>query len=63
MTVHERVPGRVLVIGLAETGVAVARVPALCTAKRSPASVRKKPSAIWERAELCEHRKRTRFIT
>src|SRR5438445_6126916 len=39
----------------------VARVPALCTTKRSGASARRKPSAICERAELCEQRKRTFF--
>jgi len=41
----------------------VALVPARCTTKRSPASARRKPSAIWERAELCEHMNSTRFIT
>src|SRR5688500_565382 len=39
----------------------VARVPALWISRRSPAIARRKPSAIWERAELCAQRKRTRF--
>src|SRR5580765_1825687 len=35
-------------------------VPALAASKRSPASVRSSPSAIWLRAELCVQRNRTR---
>src|SRR5262245_35590042 len=35
-------------------------VPALCASKRSPAMARKKPSAIWLRAELWVQRNRTR---
>src|SRR5687767_4171132 len=38
----------------------VASVPALNTSKRSPARSLNRPSAIWERAELWVHRKRTR---
>src|SRR2546425_4111194 len=38
----------------------LASVPALWTSIRSPASARKKPSAIWLRAELCVQRTSTR---
>src|SRR5437870_13868504 len=38
----------------------VASVPALATSKRSPASERSSPSAIWLRAELWVHRNSTR---
>src|SRR5262249_60110396 len=35
--------------------------PALCTAKRSAASARRNPSAIWLRVELSGQRNRTRW--
>src|SRR5688572_1553476 len=38
---------------------AVFSVPALPASKRSPAMARRNPSAIWLRAELWVHRKRT----
>jgi hypothetical protein len=38
-------------------------IPALKTSKRSPASWRNKPSAIWLRAELPVQRMRTRFLS
>jgi hypothetical protein len=37
-------------------------VPALSTAKRSPASRRSRPSAIWDRAEFPVHRMSTLFL-
>src|ERR687894_571062 len=37
----------------------VASVPALDASKRSPARCLSRPSAIWERAELCVQRNRT----
>src|SRR5947199_191322 len=40
----------------------VASVPALATSKRSPASERSSPSAIWLRAELWVHRNSTRCL-
>src|SRR5215210_5691620 len=40
----------------------VASVPALNASKRAPARCRSRPSAIWERAELWVHRKRTRDL-
>src|SRR5262249_39889833 len=40
----------------------VAFVPALATSKRSPASERSSPSAIWLRAELWVHRNSTRCL-
>src|SRR5271165_3629652 len=41
----------------------VGRVPALNTSKRLPAMLRKRPSAIWLRAELPVQRMRTRFLS
>src|ERR1035438_2288198 len=38
-------------------------VPALKTSKRSPASWRRRPSAIWLRAEFPVQRMRTRFLS
>src|SRR5216683_2887749 len=38
-------------------------VPALNTSKRSPASWRNRPSAIWLRAEFPVQRMRTRFLS
>src|SRR6266496_2213044 len=40
----------------------VASVPALAASNRSPPSARRKPSAIWLRAELCVQRKSTRRL-
>jgi hypothetical protein len=37
--------------------------PALSTSNRSPAIIRKSPSAIWLRAEFPVHRIRTRFLS
>src|SRR5437762_5617796 len=39
-----------------------ATVPALSTSNRSPATSRRNPSAICDRAALCAHRKRTRRL-
>src|SRR5215471_19247629 len=40
----------------------VASLPAENASKRSPPSARWRPSAIWLRAELCEHKNRIRLL-
>src|SRR6266508_4204286 len=47
---------------LASGWTRVISVPALATSKRSPASARRNPSAIWLRAELCVQRNKTRCL-